>query len=128
MRKDDKERRDGALFHPPPCSSPSSFSASVVSCSMVRPLLVVEENCQLRTSATWSHVATGGLVKKFTFCTATTRSVTPRRRGRRQGFSPGSTRGRQLTFGWLVSMLYHRMEAQAFGIWQMLEMTTTGRE
>lgn len=41
---------------------------------MVRPLLVVEENCQLRTSATWSHVATGGLVKKFTFCTAATHS------------------------------------------------------
>lgn len=37
---------------------------------MVRPLLVVEENCQLRTSATWSHVATGGLVKKLTFCEA----------------------------------------------------------
>lgn len=35
---------------------------------MVRPLLVVEENCQLNTSATWSHVPTGGLVKKFTFC------------------------------------------------------------
>jgi len=47
---------------------PSNFSASVVSCSMVRPLLVVEENCQLNTSATWSHVPTGGLVKKFTFC------------------------------------------------------------
>lgn len=39
---------------------------------MVRPLLVVEENCQLRTSATWSHVPTGGLVKKFTFWTETT--------------------------------------------------------
>ncbi len=34
-------------------------------------LLVVEENCQLSTSATWSHVPTGGLVKKFTFCTDT---------------------------------------------------------
>ena len=34
---------------------------------MVRPLLVVEENCQLSTSATWSQVPTGGLVKKFTF-------------------------------------------------------------
>lgn len=54
-------------------TSPSNFSASVVSCSMVRPLLVVEENCQLRTSATWSHVPTGGLVKKFTFCTETPR-------------------------------------------------------
>lgn len=39
---------------------------------MVKPLLVVEENCQLRTSATWSHVATGGLVKKFTFCAEAT--------------------------------------------------------
>lgn len=51
--------------------SPSNFSASVVSCSMVRPLLVVEENCQLSTSATWSQVPTGGLVKKFTFCAQT---------------------------------------------------------
>lgn len=66
--------RHCADLKPPPGSSPSSFSASVVSCSMVRPLLVVEENCQLRTSATWSHVATGGLVKKFTFCTASTHS------------------------------------------------------
>lgn len=41
---------------------------------------------------------------------------------------PLSTRGCCLTFGWLVSMLYHRMEAQALGIWQMFEMTTTGRE
>lgn len=49
-------------------ASPNSFSASVVSCSMVRPLFVVDENCQLSTSATWSHVPTGGLVKKFTFC------------------------------------------------------------
>lgn len=30
--------------------------------------------------------------------------------------------------GLLVSMLYHRMDAQALGIWQMLEMTTTGSE
>ena len=42
---------------------------------MVRPLLVVEENCQLSTSATWSHVPTGGLVKKFTFCTETDRQT-----------------------------------------------------
>lgn len=34
---------------------------------MLRPRLVVEENCQLSTSATWSHVPIGGLVKKFTF-------------------------------------------------------------
>lgn len=32
------------------------------------------------------------------------------------------------TLGLLVSMLYHRMDAQALGIWQMLEMTTTGSE
>lgn len=96
---------------------------------MVRPLLVVEENCQLRTSATWSHVATGGLVKKFTFCTASTHSdYNSSPKAGEEVFSTGSTRGRQLTFGWLVSMLYHRIEAQAFGIWQMLEMTTTGRE
>lgn len=25
-------------------------------------------------------------------------------------------------------MLYHKMDAQALGIWQMLEITTTGRE
>lgn len=49
-------------------SSPNNFSASVVSCSIVKPLLVVDENCQLSTSATWSHVPTGGLVKKLTFC------------------------------------------------------------
>lgn len=30
--------------------------------------------------------------------------------------------------GLLVSMLYHRMDAQALGIWQMFEMTTTGSE
>lgn len=30
--------------------------------------------------------------------------------------------------GLLVSMLYHRMDAQALGIWQMLEITTTGSE
>lgn len=30
--------------------------------------------------------------------------------------------------GLLVSMLYHRIDAQAFGIWQMLEITTTGKE
>lgn len=36
---------------------------------MLRPRFVVEENCQLSTSATWSHVPMGGLVKKFTFCT-----------------------------------------------------------
>lgn len=35
---------------------------------MLRPRLVVEENCQLSTSATWSHVPMGGLVKKLTFC------------------------------------------------------------
>lgn len=29
---------------------------------------MVEENCQLSTSATWSHVPMGGLVKKLTFC------------------------------------------------------------
>lgn len=33
-----------------------------------------------------------------------------------------------LTLGLLVSMLYHKMDAQAFGIWQMLEITTTGKE
>lgn len=33
-----------------------------------------------------------------------------------------------LTLGLLVSMLYHRIDAQALGIWQMLEITTTGRE
>lgn len=33
-----------------------------------------------------------------------------------------------LTLGLLVSMLYHRMDAQALGIWQMLEITTTGKE
>lgn len=33
-----------------------------------------------------------------------------------------------LTLGWLVNMLYHKMDAHAFGIWQILEMTTTGRE
>lgn len=32
------------------------------------------------------------------------------------------------TLGLFVSMLYHKMDAQAFGIWQMLEITTTGRE
>lgn len=60
----------------PKLKSPSNFSASVVSCSMVRPLLVVEENCQLSTSATWSHVPTGGLVKKFTFCANTKKQKT----------------------------------------------------
>lgn len=117
-------------------TSPSNFSASVVSCSMVRPLLVVEENCQLSTSATWSHVPIGGLVKKFTFCTKRT-SPTSFKFNHffllidtqlQCEVQPLSTRGGCLTFGWLVSMLYHRMEAQALGIWQMLEMTTTGRE
>lgn len=43
--------------------------------------------------------------------------------------SPGLQRGRRgLTLGLLVSMLYHRIDAQAFGIWQMLEITTTGKE
>lgn len=119
------------------CTSPSNFSASVVSCSMVRPLLVVEENCQLSTSATWSHVPTGGLVKKLTFCGDTTGPQFKHKprpppqltdinlKGGVQAFS---TRGCCLTFGWLVSMLYHSMEAQALGIWQILEMTTTGRE
>lgn len=46
---------------------PKSFSASVVNCSMLSPRFVVEENCQLSTSATWSQVPIGGLVKKFTF-------------------------------------------------------------
>lgn len=46
---------------------PRSFSASVVNCSMLSPRFVVEENCQLSTSATWSQVPIGGLVKKFTF-------------------------------------------------------------
>lgn len=91
---------------------------------MVKPLLVVEENCQLRTSATWSHVATGGLVKKFTFCAEATWCYNSSKKKKTEGF----TRGCCLTFGWLVSMLYHRMEAQALGIWQILEMTTTGRE
>lgn len=103
---------------------------------MVSPRLVVEENCQLRTSATWSHVPTGGLVKKFTFCTETRRpdkaTVMGKTKKKRSPSPSGvqllSTRGCCLTFGWLVSMLYHRMEAQALGIWQMLEMTTTGRE
>lgn len=54
---------------------PNSFSASVVSCSMVKPLLVVDENCQLSTSATWSHVPTGGFVKKLTFCRETMKTT-----------------------------------------------------
>ena len=41
------------------------------------------------------------------------------------GFPPED---KALTLGLLVSMLYHRMDAQAFGIWQMLEITTTGKE
>lgn len=36
--------------------------------------------------------------------------------------------GSNPTLGLLVSMLYHRMDAQALGIWQMFEMTTTGSE
>ena len=32
------------------------------------------------------------------------------------------------TLGSLVSMLYHRMEAQPLGSWLTLEMTTMGRE
>lgn len=106
---------------------------------MVRPLLVVEENCQLSTSATWSHVPTGGLVKKLTFWADKRRPQSLHTSPPppppqlieiklKSGVQPYSTRGCCLTFGWLVSMLYHSMEAQALGIWQMLEMTTTGRE
>lgn len=36
--------------------------------------------------------------------------------------------GHTHTLGLLVNMLYHRIDAQAFGIWQMFEMTTTGSE
>lgn len=32
------------------------------------------------------------------------------------------------TLGSVVSMLYHRMEAQPLGSWHTLEMTTTGSE
>lgn len=117
---------------------PKSFSASVVNCSMLSPRLVVEENCQLSTSATWSHVPIGGLVKKFTFYWkwhvypfrweggawwAALGTVTaPRHR------EVSGKMGAQLTLGLFVSMLYHRMDAQALGIWQMLEITTTGKE
>lgn len=116
---------------------PSSFSASVVSCSMLSPRFVVEENCQLSTSATWSQVPMGGLVKKFTFCTKEHTALS-RDMGQEQGQvlpQPRSLASASLshrdtailtpallpshtspTLGLLVSMLYHRMDAQALGI------------
>jgi len=103
---------------------------------MLRPRFVVEENCQLSTSATWSHVPMGGLVKKFTFCTRENAALS-RKKGTETGPGPVpapiglSSSSASLpapTLGLLVSMLYHRMDAQALGIWQMFEMTTTGSE
>lgn len=46
---------------------PSSLSASMFSCSWFKPLLVTEENCQLRTWDSWDHFACGGLRKNFRF-------------------------------------------------------------
>lgn len=46
---------------------PSSLSASMLSCSWFRPRLVMEENCQLRTSDSWDHFACGGVRKNFRF-------------------------------------------------------------
>lgn len=138
--RDSRDRQDTQT------ALPRSFSASVVSCSMLRPRFVVEENCQLSTSATWSQVPMGGLVKKFTFCTRENTALSRTWDRSRAGLSPSSSPrphfpllpayslpagtlwSQSPTLGLLVSMLYHRMDAQALGIWQMLEMTTTGSE
>lgn len=88
---------------------------------MLSPRFVVDENCQLSTSATWSQVPIGGLVKKFTFYGKGERGTNADdpppglRRCKDSGVSERVFR-EGLTLGLLVSMLYHRMDAQAFGI------------
>lgn len=48
--------------------SPRSLSPSMLSCSLLRPRLVIEENCQLSTSESWPQVTGGGLRKNDRFC------------------------------------------------------------
>lgn len=47
---------------------PRSFSPSILSCSLLRPWPAKLENCQLRTSDNWLHVARGGFPKNARFC------------------------------------------------------------
>lgn len=46
---------------------PKSLVPSMLSCSWLRPLLVMAENCQLSTSARCPHVQEGGLTKNDRF-------------------------------------------------------------